>query len=87
MPETFTDEMVLRRLAGCQLSADGKVEERRERLARYVAHTFGDHLEAWEIRTGRPWSEMTAEEAAELIRQHPKMRHNAGVLSRLVKGG
>ena len=86
MPMTFTPERVAERLKMRNLSTDGTEAEQRERLA--VATETGeyaDHVEAWEVRTGRPWNEMTGLEAVALIERHPELMGNFGVLSRLGK--
>ena len=81
---TFTESMVDDRLAVADLDTSGTEGEKRERLAVYIEDKYGDHVEAWEIRTGRPWNEMTSNEAYELIDKHPTMLYNPGVVSRLV---
>lgn len=71
MPITFTDQMVTDRLAMCGLETSGEMPIRRERLAAYIEGRFDDYVEAWEIRTGRPWDEMTASEAQQLVNRRP----------------
>jgi hypothetical protein len=82
MPMTFTDDMVRERLARCTLSTAGTMPELRERLAKYTEDKYGDLVEAWEIRTGRPWTAMTKEEALILITMHPTLMRNPAVLSK-----
>lgn len=85
MPMTFTDERLL---------ADGKywigekkeeetLEEYRERCAVYLDDRK-DFMAAWEMRTGRPWNEMTGFEAIKLVTDHPELMYNPGFLSVLV---
>ena len=83
MPMTFTDEIVDRRLRENSLPAGRTPQENREQLAQHVETVYGDHVEAWEIRTGRPWTEMTSAEAQQLVREKPRLMGNPGVLSRL----
>ena len=82
MPRTFTDEAVDRFLEMTGCDADGDTAEKRERAA-VKSEQLGDHVQAWEIRSGRPWDDMTPAEARELIREKPLLKHNPGVLSRL----
>lgn len=77
MPMVFTDKMVAER------AAELGVENTREAVATETELRFRDFVEAWEIRTGRPWSTMTSSEAMALIAQHPECGNNPGVLSRL----
>lgn len=82
MPMTFTDE----KLPNWAKMRDVPVEPLdtlRDRLA--DATESIDPLEAWEIRTGRPWNEMTGIEAQELVSRHPSMMGNPGVMSRFGK--
>ena len=81
MPMTFTDAMVAERAAWMGIEAPP--EQLREAVALAVEAKSGDFVEAWEIRTGRPWDQMTREEAAALIVKHPQCSRNFGVLSRL----
>jgi len=80
MPMTFTDEMVEDRAKMMG------VENTREAVAAGVEAKFGDYVEGWEIRTGRPWDDMTKLEAQDLVHQHPQLMSNPGVLSRLYGG-
>ncbi len=84
MPMTFTDSLVERRLFMFRLGQTGTPKEKRERLAKFVEDKYQDYVEAWEIRSGRPWTEMTADEAAQEINKHPALMRNPGVLSRLL---
>ncbi len=84
MPMTFSDERVLDSLRRCKLSELGTGEDRRNRLARYVEEMYGDYVEGWEIRTGKPWNKMTSVEAKELVDQYPQLIGNPGIISRLV---
>lgn len=84
MPMTFTDEMVANQLERHGLSLEGAPSEKRDRLARYVEEKYRDYVEAWEIRTGRPWNQMTPDEAMELVTMKPELMRNPGVLSRLL---
>ena len=85
MPITFTIAVVEDRLKGFDLSLEGCEKKKRERLAEYVENKYGDHVEAWEIRTGRPWDAMTREEAKELVDANPVLLNNPGILSRLLQ--
>ena len=82
MPMTFTDGMVIQRAKdyGIQINPQTTL---RERVANHVESV--DPVEAWEIRTGRPWNEMTGLEALTLIERIPAMMDNSGVVSRLGK--
>lgn len=80
MPMTFTDKK-LPRWAEMRGIPVEPAETLRQRLADATEDL--DPLEAWEIRTGRPWDQMTGAEAMRLIERHPRMAHNPGVLSRL----
>lgn len=84
MPMTFTDEVVDRSLKDFGLDETGTAEEKRERYAIYSEEVHKDHLQVWEVRTGRPWNEMTPEEARSLVEEQPQMMRNPGVLSRLM---
>lgn len=84
MPMTFTAEMVAHGLEMRELSCEGTEEEMRERLASHVEGKFGDYVEGWEIRTGRPWNEMSKSEALALVEKRPELMRNPGVMSRLV---
>jgi hypothetical protein len=83
MPMTFTDAMVLDHLRLRELSTDGTISECRERLALFTETKYNDFLGAWEIRTGRPWNEMTRAEANDLYAKCPGLRCNPGLLSRI----
>ncbi len=83
MPVTFTDEKIIRRAEQCGLTS-APVAELREALAKRSEEKYGDYVEGWEIRTGRPWESMTRQEAEELCQKHPQCRRNPGVLSRLM---
>lgn len=78
MPCTYTDERVER-----DARAIG-IEPTRESLATYLEEKHQDYVAAWEVRTGRPWNEMTREEAYELVKIRPSCARNPGVLSRLL---
>lgn len=82
MPMTFTDDMVRDRLIRKEMSTAGTMTELRNRYAEYVEAEVGDYLEAWEIRTGAPWDEMTTDEARTLLDAKPHLRRNPAVLSR-----
>lgn len=82
MPMTFTDEDVRERAEAFNIPLE-PAEGLRERVARRVETQYEDYVEGWEIRTGRPWISMTAEEARELVRRHPPLIVHQGVLSRL----
>ena len=84
MPMTFTDDVVDNHLDMFKLDTTGTNEEKRERLA---AHMQDDPVEAWEIRTGRPWNEMTSAEAVKLCAKHPSLVRNPGIISRIAGGG
>ena len=85
MPMVFTDEMVITRLKiMASYNPDDSMEENREALALFVEKEHKDYLEAWEIRTGRPWNEMTSIEATDLVDKHPSLVRNPGFLSRLL---
>lgn len=82
MPMTFDDKRVERYLEMTNSSTDGTAEEKRERAAVHSEES-GDHVQAWEIRTGRPWDEMTKAEAQDLVTKKPQLKRNPGILSRL----
>jgi hypothetical protein len=84
MPMTFTDEMVKGRAE--RLGITGTIDVLRVHVARHSEKEYGDFVEGWEIRTGRPWNEMTAQEAMDLILKFPDAAHNPGVQSRLYQG-
>lgn len=83
MPMTFTDDVVDSRLEMANLDQSGNSETKRIRLAVYSETEHGDFVEGWEIRTGRRWDDMSSDEAEKLIDQHPNLKGNPGVLSRL----
>ena len=83
MPMTFDDATVDKFLDMTQCDTDGTADEKRERAA-LKSEELGDHVQAWEIRTGRPWNEMTKAEAQSLVEQKPELMRNPGVLSRLM---
>lgn len=85
MPMRFTDEVVDSRLKMAKLEPSGTSTEKRERLATFIENKFKDYVEGWEIRTGKPWDEMTPEEADELILQRPHLIMNPGMQSILIK--
>ena len=80
MPMTFTDDMVAARakILG--------VEPTREAVAKATEEMYRDFVEAWEIRSGRPWTEMTAAEAKALTQEHPETLRNPAVLTRMLRG-
>lgn len=82
---TFTDKMVEQRAERLGIPSD--TPDLRDAVANETIKRFDDWVEAWEIRTGRPWTDMTMQEAAELIAQNPKLQRNPGVLSRLLGVG
>lgn len=86
MPMTFTDESVDQFLDMTKCETDGTPDEKRERAA-VKSEELGDHVQAWEIRTGRPWNEMTKTEAQELVEAKPQLMRNPGVLSKLLERG
>lgn len=83
MPMTFTDDVVLQYLEMSKLDTSGDSDEKRERLASYNESKYSDYVAAWEIRTGRPWIEMTKQEAIDLVAKHPQLMRNPGILSKL----
>lgn len=83
MPMTFDDPAVDQFLEMTQCDTEGTAEEKRERAA-VKSEQLGDHVQAWEIRTGRPWNEMTLAEAEELVKEKPQLIRNPGVSSRLM---
>jgi hypothetical protein len=85
MPMTFTTERVIDRLKRVELTTAGTEVEQRERLAQYTEKVVGDHVEAWEVRTGRGWDKMTREEAKQLVIDKRQTMHNPAVLSRLTQ--
>lgn len=80
MPMTFTEPRIdnFLRMTLCDLT--GTPLEKRERAA-LKSEELGDFLQAWEIRTGRPWNEMTSEEARQLIQRYPRLRGNPAVMN------
>jgi hypothetical protein len=83
MPMTF-DDNVLRdyaEMAGVPLEPQNTLRERAATHSENIDPP--DYVQAWEIRTGRPWTDMTPDEAFELLGKHPSLRGNHGVLSRL----
>lgn len=84
MPMTFTDKMIRDRAKAIKVDDKLPIEELREIVANHTEQFFGDYVEGWEVRTGRPWSEMTKDEAEELVRKHPHMVKNPGVLFHLM---
>lgn len=86
MPVKFDDARVERYLEITGCDTGGTPEERRLRAAE-KSEELGDAVQAWEIRTGRPWNEMTSEEARELVDAHPRLLLNPGILTRLHVGG
>ncbi len=86
MPMTFMDEMVSSRLKMAGLDTSGTSAEKRERAAAYTESKYEDYVEGWEIRTGKPWDEMTTGEAMRLIESRPHLKNNAGIFSILMKG-
>lgn len=84
MPMTYTDTVVDEDLASRKLFCGGTPKEKRERLARHTETVYGDFLEGWEIRTGRPWTSMTQREARALSIKQPSLMQNPGFLSRLL---
>jgi hypothetical protein len=83
MPMTFDNEDVDQFLRAIKCDITGTPGEKRERAAK-KSEEMGDHLQAWEIRTGRPWNMMTREEALELANQKPLLKSNPGLISRLL---
>lgn len=91
MPRTYTLKMIDDRLAILQergmiatVSPAATEAEKRELLARRSEDECQDYVDAWEIRTGRPWTEMTKDEAKELARRRPDVLRNPAVLSKLL---
>ena len=83
MPRTFSVDEVRERLKYYAVSEEGSETDLRERCAAITEERFDDYVEAWEIRTGRPWNEMTQNEAKALVEKHPRLLRNPGVSSRL----
>lgn len=83
MPMIYTDERVKERAEHLGIDLTLSMTEIRDKVAQNSEQVYDDHLDAWEVRTGRPWTEMTREEAQELVRRVPEVRNNPGVLSRL----
>lgn len=81
MPMTFDDDLVAQHLDMFGLDLSGTTEQKRERLAVYIE---SDTLAAWEVRSGRPWTDMTPVEAQELLRKVPGVATNPGFLNRLM---
>ena len=71
MPMTFTDDLILRDLVMRNLSIEGTLIEKRERLAQHIETKYGDHLEALEIRTGKPWNEICKEDIKKVAAHTP----------------
>lgn len=86
IPMTFTDDDVKQGLKMRGLPLASTAQENRERLASHVEEKYRDFVEGWEVRTGRPWTSMTPEEAGELVEKHPHLVRNPGVLLRLFPG-
>ncbi len=82
---TYTDELVRSDAESFGLVVQGEetIDELRARLANFFEIKHGDKIAAWEVRTRRPWNEMTPAEASELCKKHPDLLGNPGVLSRL----
>lgn len=81
MPMTFTDAMVKTRAV--YYGIDPNSPNLRELVAKATEDTFQDYVEAWEIRTGRPWNSMTRTEAEKLTKRHPELSGNPAILSKL----
>ena len=81
MPMTFTDAVVQDHAKHYDLT--GTADEMREQLSRKM-DAVGEHLGAWEVRTGRPWNEMTPDEATALALAHPVLARNPGCISRMM---
>lgn len=77
MPMTFTDEMIpgYATRMGC--------EPTREAVAGVMIERYEDYVAAWEVLTGRPWTDMTRKEALELVKKYPEARRIPAVFSRL----
>lgn len=86
MPMTFTMKRVAEELSARGLDGSGTEQEMRERLANHIESAYGDFVEGWEIRTGRPWDTMTKGEAMVLLQLHPQLQRNLGIMSRLMLG-
>jgi len=84
MPMTFTDDMVENYLTNSEMDTSGTASKQRERLSNLFDEK-GDHLAAWEVRTGRPWDDMTSIEADILLGKFPRLIRNPGLLSRLLQ--
>ncbi len=82
MPMTFNEStlMAYARMNGIDVEP---TQTLRIRLAEFTESKHEDYIEGWEIRTGRPWNEMTRKEAEILLLKHPQMIRNPGLLSRL----
>lgn len=59
MPIEFTDNTVHKFLVRNQCDTEGTPEEKRERAAA-KSEEMGDHLQAMEIRSGKPWTSLHA---------------------------
>lgn len=77
----FTDDVVDNYLNMRKLDTTGTNEEKRKRLATFM--TISDPVAGWQVETGRPWNEMTRDEAQRLVMTHPKLVRNPNILSRL----
>lgn len=82
---TFTDDFVVTRLEMANLSTEGTPVELRDRLANWVETKFKDYVEAWEIRSGKPWNQMTREDAVKLVARFPEAGRNPAVISKLYR--
>lgn len=96
MPMTYTDQLVDEQLvayksqidehlASLGLESSEPYPNKRERLAQYIESKYRDYIGAWEIRTGRPWTDMSWEEAQVLVAKQPSLLSNPGMLSILAR--
>ena len=84
MPAVFTIDTVIEHLKCARLNTDGDPAELRERLAAHFEFRFQDYVAAWEVRSGRPLSEITREEAAMLCDQHPECVRTPAMLAKVL---
>ena len=86
MPMVYTDKKIL--ISGeywvGKKGDDETIEEYRERCAVHLDNKYKDYMAAWEVRTGRPWTDMTKDEAMALAEMHPAVVRNPGWISKFV---
>lgn len=85
MPITYTLDRVKAEALAYHLNCPENSSEQglRECLATHLEFRYEDYLGAWEIRTGRPRTDMTREEALKLLEKHPSLQGNPSVLYKL----